>query len=78
MQYDVKKLPLGKLTTAQIRAGYEALSRIEAAIKAPSSLFIPCKFLAHFFPTGEQVHARGHQRLLHAHSVRCWRCFAPQ
>ena len=38
--YDVKKLPLGKLTVAQIRAGYEALSRIEAAIKVPLLFFL--------------------------------------
>ncbi len=30
-------MPLGKLTAAQVRAGYEALSRIEAAIKVSES-----------------------------------------
>uniref|UniRef100_A0A915KKE3 Poly [ADP-ribose] polymerase n=1 Tax=Romanomermis culicivorax TaxID=13658 RepID=A0A915KKE3_ROMCU len=29
MQYDADKSPLGKLTTSQIKAGYEALSKIE-------------------------------------------------
>lgn len=32
MQYDDKKLPLGKLTQEQIKAGYQALKEIETAI----------------------------------------------
>ncbi|XP_028933514.1 poly [ADP-ribose] polymerase 2 [Ornithorhynchus anatinus] len=34
MKYDTKKAPLGKLTVAQIRAGYESLKKIEACIQA--------------------------------------------
>lgn len=30
MEYDVKKAPLGKLTTKQIKAGYESLKKVEA------------------------------------------------
>lgn len=37
MKYDVKKMPLGKLTQAQIKAGYDALTRIEEAIRANRS-----------------------------------------
>ncbi|EDO26345.1 predicted protein, partial [Nematostella vectensis] len=32
MKYDTKKAPLGKLTTDQIKAGYEALKKIESCI----------------------------------------------
>lgn len=33
MEYDVKKAPLGKLTTNQIKAGYQTLKKIEKCIK---------------------------------------------
>ncbi|CAN9503018.1 unnamed protein product [Ophioblennius macclurei] len=33
MKFDVKKAPLGKLTTEQIRAGYQALKNIEDCLK---------------------------------------------
>ncbi|XP_037537826.1 poly [ADP-ribose] polymerase 2 [Nematolebias whitei] len=33
MKFDIKKAPLGKLTTAQIRAGYVALKKIEDCLK---------------------------------------------
>lgn len=33
MKYDTKKAPLGKLTTDQIKAGYEALEKIDACIR---------------------------------------------
>ena len=36
MDYDTVKVPLGKLTKAQIKAGYEALKNIENVIKARS------------------------------------------
>ena len=32
MEYDTKKAPLGKITTAQIKAGYEALKKISACL----------------------------------------------
>lgn len=40
MKYDVRKMPLGKLTREQIRAGYESLKEIESLLKArqPSAL----------------------------------------
>ncbi|XP_039725736.1 poly [ADP-ribose] polymerase 2 [Pteropus medius] len=34
MKYDTKKAPLGKLTVAQIKAGYQSLQKIEDCIKA--------------------------------------------
>lgn len=34
MEYDVSKAPLGKLTTKQIRAGYQTLKKIEECIKS--------------------------------------------
>lgn len=33
MKYDTKKAPLGKLTTDQIKAGYEALKRIDTCVR---------------------------------------------
>jgi len=37
MEFDIKKMPLGKLTKKQILDGYEVLKQIEAAIKANNS-----------------------------------------
>ncbi|KAK2900729.1 hypothetical protein QQF64_015276 [Cirrhinus molitorella] len=37
MKFDIKKAPLGKLTTEQIRAGYASLKRIEECIKKKRS-----------------------------------------
>ncbi|KAF6352019.1 poly(ADP-ribose) polymerase 2 [Rhinolophus ferrumequinum] len=34
MKYDTKKAPLGKLTVAQIKAGYQSLKKIEGCIQA--------------------------------------------
>ncbi|XP_008587853.1 PREDICTED: poly [ADP-ribose] polymerase 2 isoform X1 [Galeopterus variegatus] len=34
MKYDTKKVPLGKLTVAQIKAGYQSLKKIEDCIRA--------------------------------------------
>ncbi|XP_016055036.1 PREDICTED: poly [ADP-ribose] polymerase 2 isoform X2 [Miniopterus natalensis] len=34
MKYDIKKAPLGKLTVAQIKAGYQSLKKIEDCIRA--------------------------------------------
>ncbi|KAM9646392.1 poly [ADP-ribose] polymerase 2 isoform 1-T1 [Trichechus inunguis] len=34
MKYDTKKAPLGKLTVAQIKAGYQSLKKIEGCIRA--------------------------------------------
>lgn len=34
MKYDTKKAPLGKLTVAQIKAGYQSLKKIEDCIRA--------------------------------------------
>ncbi|XP_058149820.1 poly [ADP-ribose] polymerase 2 isoform X2 [Dasypus novemcinctus] len=34
MKYDLKKAPLGKLTVAQIKAGYQSLKKIEDCIRA--------------------------------------------
>lgn len=33
---DVKKMPLGKLSKQQIARGFEALEKVEAALKAPT------------------------------------------
>ncbi len=33
LEYDTEKLPLGKLTSAQIKAGYSALKKIENCIE---------------------------------------------
>ncbi|XP_050949845.1 poly [ADP-ribose] polymerase 2 isoform X3 [Labeo rohita] len=37
MKFDIKKAPLGKLTTEQIRAGYASLKRIEECLKKKRS-----------------------------------------
>lgn len=37
MKFDVRKAPLGKLTSEQIRAGYAALQKIEACLKSKGS-----------------------------------------
>ncbi|XP_007479799.1 poly [ADP-ribose] polymerase 2 isoform X2 [Monodelphis domestica] len=37
MKYDIKKAPLGKLTVAQIKAGYESLKKIEDCIRSGQS-----------------------------------------
>ncbi|XP_032421927.1 poly [ADP-ribose] polymerase 2 [Xiphophorus hellerii] len=37
MKFDTRKAPLGKLTSEQIRAGYEALKRIESCLKKKGS-----------------------------------------
>ncbi|XP_012711257.2 poly [ADP-ribose] polymerase 2 [Fundulus heteroclitus] len=37
MKFDIKKAPLGKLTTEQIRAGYAALKKIESCLKRKGS-----------------------------------------
>ncbi|XP_043840434.1 poly [ADP-ribose] polymerase 2 isoform X2 [Dromiciops gliroides] len=37
MKYDIKKAPLGKLTVAQIKAGYESLKKIEDCIQSGHS-----------------------------------------
>ncbi|EDQ86760.1 uncharacterized protein MONBRDRAFT_27847 [Monosiga brevicollis MX1] len=43
MELDIKRMPLGKLTHEQIRAGYQTLKDIEALIKArPHSDLLPC------------------------------------
>ncbi|XP_027698752.1 poly [ADP-ribose] polymerase 2 isoform X2 [Vombatus ursinus] len=37
MKYDIKKAPLGKLTVAQIKAGYQSLKKIEDCIRSGRS-----------------------------------------
>ncbi|XP_036592249.1 poly [ADP-ribose] polymerase 2 isoform X2 [Trichosurus vulpecula] len=37
MKYDIKKAPLGKLTVAQIKAGYQSLKKIEDCIRSGHS-----------------------------------------
>lgn len=37
MEYDIKKMPLGKLTKGQIKNGYEVLKELDEAIKAGKS-----------------------------------------
>jgi hypothetical protein len=43
LKYDTRKAPLGKLTKAQIRAGYEALKEIEALVTTGQTGSMPTR-----------------------------------
>ena len=40
MEYDIKKMPLGKLTKQQIKNGYEVLKELDEAITKKKSMAV--------------------------------------
>ena len=92
MKYDVRKMPLGKLTHDQIKAGYESLKAIESLLKVGPfgrssflgrSIDLPTTPSLRPFPLsvsavkGQQTAADGRQqRLLHTHPARLWHAAA--
>jgi hypothetical protein len=56
MKYDVRKMPLGKLTHEQISAGYESLKAIETLLKVWHLGMAYCPLLLCLRPVRIRVH----------------------
>lgn len=49
MEYDIKKMPLGKLTKGQIKSGYEVLKELDEAIKKNSGGTVLAQLSSKFY-----------------------------